>query len=812
MNHKPENHALTEVEHEKRFRERVVPRYFHGVMESSTVPTAVILGGQPGAGKTALLEPAETDLKAIGPTVVINGDDLRSFHPDYARLQKTDPGNAAQLTNYDSGRWVEKLIAEGIERRVNLVIESTMRNPDVFAMTSERLHDAGYQVEARAIAVNERLSWQGVHARYEGMMENGSLPRFTVREAHDAGVDGMLNTLSRIEDEKLADRVMIGTRGGQVIYDNRIENGEWKETPVSAQAVVNERERVRTRAEIETISSDWQLVLTKMDKRHASPAELDVVRDTAVQDMAAFRSQAVVSHRRQIIDHNPDVLKLYDELYRNAVRDSSMRPIGNLEVHAKGRLEQSYAALKLVEFARDNGALPEGATIVATGAKVQDKQSSREFPAAHRIPADLSVKAVDGSQIRLTEHFGVELNRVAIERDVFAPTDRVSRIANVADSWLEQGGMKKSLVLAANSVAHGLMSADEAMTRIVEPGYAASLTKALQKTDRNFSYAERLAIDRAVIDEQGIPLRTVAQDLKLRTSDLDTRAQAKAMMEQTFNVYGKYVFLGTEERQRVDRLAQGIAENEHNLALSQKPLIAANSLPDLTPAEITERALASDRVQNSRAEIEQLSKIVYDNSIALSDTVQAIDRNPAVASVSANTVRNSPDQISELAGQPGGWIRSASQERKSAEAHAPQLAAAIENYAQTLSSEQARIVSAHSADQRRVAQEVPAPSPQLSAALRSPASAQMARFRSQPETRKELARLSHALDKRLAPHEHKALRTRDYASAQKSMSVPAAQARQVAQVKQQVNDANRLVQSQQREIAQKQDSGPVITR
>lgn len=57
-------------------------------------------------------------------------------------------------------------------------------------MMSGRLREAGHYVEARAIAVNERVSWQGVHTRYEGMTASGSLPRFTVRQAHDAGVSG----------------------------------------------------------------------------------------------------------------------------------------------------------------------------------------------------------------------------------------------------------------------------------------------------------------------------------------------------------------------------------------------------------------------------------------------------------------------------------------------------------------------------------------------------------------------------------------------------------------------------------------------
>ncbi len=287
-------HALPEAKHERIFQRRVLPTLLP-VSGSGGVPAAVILGGQPGAGKTRLLNDASTELQARGATVVINGDDLRSFHPAYARLQRTDPLNAARYTDHDSGRWVEKLIAVAQEHRVNLVIESTMRRPDVFVRTGGQLRSAGYQIEARAMAVPERLSWQGVHQRYEATLVAGGAARFSAREAHDAGAAGMLDTLRRIERDKLADRVLIANRAGAVLYDNQLGNGTWREAPRAADVVQAERARPRTPEELRDVERAWTSVLDSMRGRQATADELVRVQRQAIEDLQFFQAAAAAT-------------------------------------------------------------------------------------------------------------------------------------------------------------------------------------------------------------------------------------------------------------------------------------------------------------------------------------------------------------------------------------------------------------------------------------------------------------------------------------------------------------------------------------
>jgi hypothetical protein len=122
----------------------------------------VIFGGQPGAGKSASFAAAVLEFQSQGGAVEIIGDDLRSNHPLYDDLMAVDDQSAAFYTDRDTGRWVEKAIAYAKDHRFNVVIEGAFRNSDVVANTMRQFRAAGYEIDARALAVNERFSRQGI--------------------------------------------------------------------------------------------------------------------------------------------------------------------------------------------------------------------------------------------------------------------------------------------------------------------------------------------------------------------------------------------------------------------------------------------------------------------------------------------------------------------------------------------------------------------------------------------------------------------------------------------------------------------------
>lgn len=245
----PDKFRLDASEHEAIFEQKIKPRLFSGARPAPK-PVAVIFGGQPGAGKSAVVGLASQELAQCGGAVEIIGDDLRQFHPHYGRLVGLDDKTAAFYTDRDTGLWIEKAIAQASRLGVSVVIEGTMRDSDKVAATMKMLRDAGFEIDARALAVHHRLSIQGILMRYEGQKQDRGWARMTTEAAHQAGFDGLPITLARIEAEKLADRISVMRRGGEILYLNQLSHGEWIHPPMARRVLDDERQRPLTVAEL----------------------------------------------------------------------------------------------------------------------------------------------------------------------------------------------------------------------------------------------------------------------------------------------------------------------------------------------------------------------------------------------------------------------------------------------------------------------------------------------------------------------------------------------------------------------------------
>jgi len=348
----PEQHRLSKEEHQAIFEKRIVSEIFSQA-KSSNQPVAVIFGGQPGAGKSASVDNAMDELSKRGGAAQIIGDDLRDYHPKYAKLMEADDKTAAFYTDRDTGRWVEKAIAQAKARRVNIVIEGTMRDSGKVAETMQSLRAAGYTIDARALAVHERLSEQGILQRYEHQKADRGVGRMTTPEAHRAAYEAVPATLERIERERLADRVTLYRRGGEEIYRNELKNGQWQQPPRAREALEAERARMMTSEEAYQYAVGWETLAQQLEEpaRKATEQEKIAIRerhDAAIQQateispyvgkLLAARSEAVkrLAGEKLSLQDMATVMRQFDkratvDLHAEKVQESTLSRRNDLE-------------------------------------------------------------------------------------------------------------------------------------------------------------------------------------------------------------------------------------------------------------------------------------------------------------------------------------------------------------------------------------------------------------------------------------------------------------------------------------------------
>lgn len=296
-----ESYRLTPDQHEAIYQNDIKPDLFADATPSDK-PVAIIFGGQPGSGKSPAVDAAVRELEQSGGVVQIIGDDLRAYHPHHIALMAMDDTEASVHTGPDSGKWVEKAIAYASEQRYNMVIEGTMRDANTVAKTMTSLRKAGYLIDARALAVNERLSWQGVLMRYEQQKADRGSGRMTTPAAHQAGYVGVPITVARIEREKLADKLTVYRRGAVVLYTNELgADGEWIKPTQGREVIDQERARRLDYQERQSYlaSYDKLVAMVEAPGRYANADEIDSMKDLRITATNALAAEVFLNSPKQ---------------------------------------------------------------------------------------------------------------------------------------------------------------------------------------------------------------------------------------------------------------------------------------------------------------------------------------------------------------------------------------------------------------------------------------------------------------------------------------------------------------------------------
>ena len=204
-------------------------------------PLAFILGGQPASGKSKLAK--EFIGKFSNDNILfVNGDIYREFHPNRQELIN-NPLSYSKETQIFSNVFTENLIREAIENKYNIMVEGTMRNPQVPYNTAKMFKENGYEVEILAISAPSVFTELGLYNRYQEEINFQGWGRLAEIESHNSAVSGILSSLDLLYSEKAADKIhLYSYQAEKHIVSFSLQNNEWDIDDLPSNYIIDARE------------------------------------------------------------------------------------------------------------------------------------------------------------------------------------------------------------------------------------------------------------------------------------------------------------------------------------------------------------------------------------------------------------------------------------------------------------------------------------------------------------------------------------------------------------------------------------------
>ena len=255
--------SLPPAEIARIFRRRIVPQQLTGTR--SDRPVALLVAGQPGAGKSAAEDELLDRVGGGAEFVAIDADKLRPYHPAHDPAHRADDRTAAAGLQPVASQWVSMAWDHCIDHQYNIIYSGLLRDPDDAAALTARLRNAGYRVELAVVAVHQAQSRLGILTRYQdGRDSEQGFGRYVPAELHDAAYRGVLDTVERVEAEQLVDAVRVFRRDGDELYTNRLDDGEWRQPPAARSVIETERARPWTPAELDQFGNRALALTTRL--------------------------------------------------------------------------------------------------------------------------------------------------------------------------------------------------------------------------------------------------------------------------------------------------------------------------------------------------------------------------------------------------------------------------------------------------------------------------------------------------------------------------------------------------------------------
>ncbi len=172
-------------------------------------PVMVIVGGQPGAGKSGLIDKT---LSEMPNSVILDVDDFRYFHPQIEEILENYPNDLATFTIKFVNSIFFVVVKKLEDAGYNLIAQKTLKDDEIIYDTLVGLKEMGYGVVVRVLAVSELESKLSALERSLSVKNTVGYCRWTPISNQDYAYKGMVQTSEHIFASPYCDSIQVFKR------------------------------------------------------------------------------------------------------------------------------------------------------------------------------------------------------------------------------------------------------------------------------------------------------------------------------------------------------------------------------------------------------------------------------------------------------------------------------------------------------------------------------------------------------------------------------------------------------------------------
>ena len=197
-------------------------------------PVALVIGGQPGSGKTTMFlkMKKETYNNNIAQ---LDNDFFRKYHPNYHKLYEKYKKEVGTYTNEFVSKLIDRLAEDLAANNYNFSVESSFRNAETVTWLHDLLKNTPYSLNVILVSTPKEIAWESVKKRYNDMKEiaakaaiNGETiepPRAVPWEFFDNSckcIPGTIREIWENKDDLNVGNILAVTRSSLRIYDSAV--------------------------------------------------------------------------------------------------------------------------------------------------------------------------------------------------------------------------------------------------------------------------------------------------------------------------------------------------------------------------------------------------------------------------------------------------------------------------------------------------------------------------------------------------------------------------------------------------------------